>query len=56
MVGAIVLKSQPIAPVAGPSAHLLAEAARASAEKRSGGCVRPVRLRGATMLVDTATG
>ncbi len=36
--------------------HLLAEAGLESARERSSGCVRPVRLRGATMLVNHSTG
>jgi len=35
---------------------LLGEAGVESAITRGGGCTRPVRLRGATMLVDTTTG
>lgn len=43
-------------PDAGLPWGLVAEASVESAVKRSGGCSRPVRLRGATELVDTRTG
>lgn len=40
----------------GPPDWMLAEAGVESARRRAGGCVRPVRLRGETLLVDTTTG
>ena len=39
-----------------PDASFFAEVAVDAAVERSGGCTRPVRLRGSTVLVDTRTG
>jgi hypothetical protein len=39
-----------------PSAALLGRAGQGDAEKRARGCTRPVRLHGATQLLDRATG
>jgi hypothetical protein len=39
-----------------PDSGLLGRAGSGDAEKRAHGCARPVRLRGSTTLVDTATG
>ena len=43
-------------PPSGPSREMLGRAGVESAEKRAGGCSRPVRLAGSTMVVNTATG
>jgi hypothetical protein len=43
-------------PVAGDLQRMLGEAGQGDAEKRTGGCARPVRLVGASRIVDTATG
>ena len=45
-----------VPPVTDPSRSFIGTVAVELAEGRAGGCVRPVRLRGSTMLVDTATG
>ena len=42
--------------ISGPSESLLAAAGLESAERRTGGCSRPVRLQGAKELVNTSTG
>ena len=56
-MSAIVLGGRRVSPrETGAPGRLLGEAGRASAEKRSGGCLRPVRLHGATSLVNTSTG
>ncbi|MGH8881776.1 MAG: replication initiator, partial [Stackebrandtia sp.] len=39
-----------------PDASFVAEVAVVSAVERAGGCARPVRLRGSTVLVNTRTG
>ena len=46
----------PVVESAGPSWEVLGRAGVESAEKRAGGCSRPVRLLGSTLVVNKTTG